>query len=151
MNSIIFTQSGFDDLKKEEETLKVQRKEAVLDLKKARDMGDLSENGYYRAAKFKLSSIDRRIRMVHALLKNTKVATIEAKDSVDIGCQVTINDGKEVKTYLMVGGYESNPQEGKLSIISPIGRALQGKKKHDIIHIESPSGKKTFTIENLQY
>src|SRR5688572_905632 len=119
MNSIIFTQAGFDDLKKEQELLKQQRKEAVIDLKKARDMGDLSENGYYKAARFKLTSIDRRIRMVDMLLKNTTVPQIVTKETVDIGCYVTIDDGDQTKTYYMVGGYESNPLEGKLSILSP--------------------------------
>jgi transcription elongation factor GreA len=151
MNTVIFTQQGFEDLKKEKELLQLSRKEAVLDLKKARDMGDLSENGYYKAAKFKLSSIDRRIRMVHMLLRSTKVAEVVAKDTVDIGCMVTVDDGKEKKTYKMVGGYESNPLEGRLSIISPIGKALQGRKKHEVIQIEAPNGKRTYTIVDLRY
>lgn len=151
MNSIIFTQTGVDDLKKEQELLKIQRKEAVLDLKKARDMGDLSENGYYKAARFKLTSIDRRIRMVKMLLDNANIRQIITKDSVDIGCTVTIDDGTSKKAYYMVGGYESDPNLGKLSVISPIGRALVGKKKGDVIHIEAPNGKKMFTIMDLSY
>lgn len=151
MNSIVFTQSGVDDLKKEQELLRLQRKEAVADLKKARDMGDLSENGYYKAAKFKLISIDRRIRMVTHLLKNATVPTVIAKTTVDIGCTVMLDDGKEKKEYLLVGGYESNPGEGKLSIVSPIGRGLVGKKAGDTIQVETPNGKHTYTIVDFAY
>lgn len=151
MNTISFTQKGFDDLKKEKDTLAAVRKEAVIDLKKARDMGDLSENGYYKATRFKLTSIDRQIRMVTMLLRNAHVPLVVKKDTVDIGCLVTIDDGKEKKQYHLVGGYESNPQTGKLSVISPIGRALVGKRAGDVIHIEAPKGKKSFTIVNFRY
>jgi len=145
-NTISFTQKGFEDLQKEKETLAIQRKAAVIDLKKARDMGDLSENGYYKAARFKLTGIDRQIRMVTMLLRNAHVPVVVKKDTIDIGCKVTIDDGKEQKEYLLVGGYESNPQEGKLSVVSPIGKALLGKKGGDTIHITSPQGNRSFTV-----
>ncbi|MBP9719387.1 MAG: GreA/GreB family elongation factor [Candidatus Levybacteria bacterium] len=151
MNNIIFTQTGVDDLKKEQGLLKVQRKEAVLDLKKARDMGDLSENGYYKAAKFKLISIDRRIRLVDHLLKSAIIPAVVKKETIDIGCTVTLDDGEKKTNYLLVGGYESDPKLGKLSVISPIGRAIVGKKRKDVIEIESPSGKRIFTIVDFVY
>jgi transcription elongation factor GreA len=151
MNTIQFTQTGVDELKKEQEALTKERREAVADLKKAREMGDLSENGYYKAAKFRLGAIDRRIRMVTHLLKSAHIPAVVSKDTIDIGCRVIINDGEETKQYLMVGGYESNPLEGKLSVISPIGRMLVGKKAKDIIHVETPNGRKTITILTLAY
>lgn len=151
MNTISFTKDGFETMKKEKEDLIYSRKAAVLDLKKARDMGDLSENGYYRAAKFKLNDIDRRTRMLTGILKHADVRSVVKKDTIDIGCSVTIDDGKEKKSYLLVGGYESNPQEGKLSVISPIGKALVGKKAGDTIHIESPQGNKSFTVIDFNY
>ena len=151
MNNIIFTQTGVDNLKKEQEALKIERKAAVLDLKKARDMGDLSENGYYKAAKFKLIAIDRRIRMVDHLLKSAIIPAVVVKNTIDIGCTVTIHDGKDAKKYLLVGGYESNPSEGKLSVISPIGRSLIGKKGGDSITISSPAGEKIFKIIEFSY
>jgi len=151
MNSISFTQKGFEDLKKEKETLALQRKDAVIDLRKAREMGDLSENGYYKAARFKLTSIDRQIRMVTMLLREASVPLVVKKDTIDIGCQVTIDDGKERKEYYLVGGYESNPGEGKLSVISPIGKALVGKKSGDTIHIVSPQGNRTLTVVEFTY
>ena len=152
MNTIQFTKSGFDELKKELEILRSQWKEAVGELKKAREMGDLSENGYYKAAKFKLGSLDRRIRMANMLLQSAHVTTVTVKESIDIGCTVTIDDGREKKTYKMVGGYESNPSEGKLSIISPIGKALQGRKKGETVIVKTPSGTaQTFQIIDLAY
>jgi transcription elongation factor GreA len=151
MNTIKFTQSGVDDLKKEQEALTKERREAVADLKKAREMGDLSENGYYKAAKFRLSAIDRRIRLVTHLLKNAHIPSVVPKDTVDIGCKVTITHEDVTKEYLMVGGYESNPQEGKLSVISPIGRTLIGKKAGDTITVETPNGRKTIHIKTCSY
>jgi transcription elongation factor GreA len=151
MNTVSFTKSGFETLQKELEGLKLSRKDAVADLKKAREMGDLSENGYYKAAKFKLNDIDRRIRFVTHLLKNASVPTVVVKDTVDIGCTVLLHDGAETKTYLLVGGYESNPQEGKLSVVSPVGRAMKGRKKGETFLFESPTGKKQFTIVDLSY
>lgn len=151
MNTIVFTQTGVDALKKEQEELKKQRKDAVADLKKAREMGDLSENGYYKAAKFKLGAIDRRIRMVTHLLRSARVPHIIAKDTIDIGAIVTLDDGKEKKQYVLVGGYESNPAEGKLSIISPMGKALIGRKSNDVVYLTTPTGEKKVTITSFSY
>lgn len=152
MNNIVsFTKEGFDTLKQELDTVRLSRKDAVADLKKAREMGDLSENGYYKAAKFKLGDIDRRIRFLTHLLKTATVPQVVIKDTVDIGCSVRVTDGKETKVYAIVGGYESNPLEGKLSIISPIGRAMKGRKKGETFVFESPTGKKQFTIVDLNY
>ncbi len=151
MSAPIFTTSGFGDLKKEKETLAVDRKAAVIDLKKARDMGDLSENGYYKAARFKLNDIDRRIRLVTHLLKTGIVQEKVVKETVDIGCVVTVVcDGVE-KSYEMVGGFESNPLKGLLSIISPLGKMLMGKKKGEKIVIQTPQGEKNYVIVDFSY
>ena len=151
MKQIRFTKEGHDTLQKEQQDLRTERKTAVEDLRKAREMVDLSENGYYKAARFKLNDIDRRIRMVTHLLKTATVPHIVVNDTVGIGCTVTIDDGKQEKKYLMVGCYESDPSLGKLSIVSPIGKSLQGKRKGERFNIESPSGKKEFTITSLHY
>jgi transcription elongation factor GreA len=146
------TKEKFEELTKKLEELKtVKRKEVAESLEYAKSLGDLSENGYYKAAKFRLGAIDRRIRMVTHLLKSAHIPAVVSKDTIDIGCRVIINDGEETKQYLMVGGYESNPLEGKLSVISPIGRMLVGKKAKDIIHVETPNGRKTITILTLAY
>lgn len=151
MKPPVFTQKGFDDMLKEQKELVIARKAAVIDLKKARDMGDLSENGYYKAARFKLNDIDRRIRFLTHLVKEASVQQIVTKETVDIGCKVEISDGAVTKSYILLGGFESNPKEGKLSIISPIGKAMLGKKKGERFVFESPTGKKEYTILSLSY
>ncbi len=143
---ILFTEEGYEKLVTEQEELKNTRKAAVEDLAKARAMGDLSENGYYKSARAKLSSVDHRIREVKRLLQYGAVKETPDDGSVDIGSTVTLQTGKTEKTFSIVGGYESNPSEGKLSHISPLGKSLIGKKKGEIVTINTPSGSTSYTI-----
>lgn len=150
MKVILFTQEGYDNLKTEQQQLTEKRKETVEHLKKAREMGDLSENGYYKAAKFELGQIDRRIRKVTELIRYGKVAQTNQKDIVAVGSIVTITDGNETRKWAIVGGYESNPAENKLSNVSPIGKALLGKKVGGVVIINTPGGKSTYTITEIE-
>lgn len=140
MKQYHFTKEGFENLKKEQVDLKEARKHAVFDLKKAREMGDLSENGYYKAAKMKLGQIDHRLFRIAVFLRYGKV--IEKKDSstVQLGSTVTLFDGKETVTYQIVGSEEADPGKGRVSNISPLGKALIGRKRGD-----------TFAVNNTSY
>ncbi|MCL4415821.1 MAG: GreA/GreB family elongation factor [Actinobacteria bacterium] len=149
MSRIIFTKKGFDEVKKKHKELIDSRPFAVADLKKARDMGDLSENGYYRAAKFKLIDIDRNIRRLEYLVKNGTVADKPKKGIVSIGSRVIVKIKDVDRQYEIVGNYEANPSEGKISYISPIGKGLVGKRDGDSIEILAPSGKTRQTIRVL--
>ncbi len=141
MKNIRFTKEGFENLKKEFAQLKEERPAAVADLKKARDMGDLSENGYYKAARQKLSSIDYRMRTI----------TYELKEATFIEERTVVldNDGQTV-TYKIVGDLEANPKEGKISNKSPIGAALEGKKTGDVIQVITPSHTTTYRIVEIK-
>lgn len=147
---IFFTQEGYDKLAKEQEELKITRKIAVEDLAKARAMGDLSENGYYKSARAKLSSIDRRIREVKYLLQYGKVKETMFNGTVDIGTTVIVKTGDKEKTFSLVGGYESNPSEGKVSYVSPLGKALMGKRQGETLNIQTPSGTISYTILSVK-
>lgn len=144
-----FTKQGYEEHKQEYEQLVASRPAAVADLKKARDLGDLSENGYYKSARAKLSSIDHRIRQLKYILATAEVVERKKKGIVEIGSTVTITDGKAQKTFTLVGGYEANPSAGKLSHLSPIGKALLGKKLHDFVEITTPSQKIAYTITKI--
>lgn len=149
MDKIIFTKIGFEELKKKTEDLIKERPVAVLDLKKAREMGDLSENGYYKAAKFKLIDIDRAIRKNNYLIKHANVITPVKNDKVGIGSKITVEtEGKE-KKYEIVGKYEANPSESKISYLSPVGKALLGKKAGESVRIKLQDKIVVYKIVNI--
>lgn len=146
MKQIIFTEEGYKALQKEQEELLASRPIAVLDLKKAREMGDLSENGYYKGARAKLSSIDHRLRQIAHMLRFGKVMGVARTDIVQIGSTVVIHDGEIEKTYVLVGEYEADPLAGKISHKSPIGGLLLGKTIGETILVTTPKGQKSYKI-----
>lgn len=147
---IIFTKEGLEKMEKEYEDLLKERPHAVEELAKARAMGDLSENGYYKASRMKLSSVDHRLSQLRHIIQHAMVKTAQFSDFVDVGVTVTISDGTSDRTYQLVGGYESNPSEGKISIHSPLGRSLTGKKLGETAIFESPRGKKEYLIKEIK-
>jgi transcription elongation factor GreA len=144
--SIPFTREGYQKVVGEKAKLLSERPDAVENLRKAREMGDLSENGYYKAARARLSFLDAQLRRVERLVRFGKIVESNKSGRVDIGSQVVISDGKKQYKYTVVGGYESNPSAQTISHISPIGKALLGKKEQDVVDVIVPSGKLKFTI-----
>jgi transcription elongation factor GreA len=147
---IRFTKEGFEKLKQEREELLKQRPDAVEHLKRAREMGDLSENGYYKASRQKLNQIDGRLRMVDHAIKYADIIEASAENVVEIGRTVTLHDGTIERIYEIVGDWEADPSAGKLSLLSPIGRAIANKKVGDEVVFEIPAGKKMLKIINLK-
>jgi transcription elongation factor GreA len=134
MKQIKFTKQGLESVLKEKSKLQEIRKEAVQLLKTAREMGDLSENSAYRAAKHKLSSIDYRLRYLEMLMMRGVVA--EKKEGVvDIGSIVYLNNGHEEIIFSIVGGHESDILNKKISLYSPLGKALVGKKQDESVEV----------------
>lgn len=113
-------------------------------------MGDLSENGYYKASRQQLSFLDSRIRRADRLIKLAKIVEPAKTGYVDIGSTVTISDGKAEYTYEIVGGYESDPSKHTISHLSPIGRALIGKKISDVAEVHAPGGIKKYTVRSVR-
>jgi len=146
---IPFTQAGYDKIMAEKAALEAERPEAVDHLKKAREMGDLSENGYYKASRQRLNFIDARLRRVSRLIKLAKIVSSTGDGTVQIGSVVKLKDATREYEYTVVGGYESDPSQNTISHISPFGRALMGKKNHDSVEVVAPSGTKTYTITDI--
>lgn len=146
MNSILFTKEKYESIKKEYRELLIQRKEAVFHLAKAREMGDLSENGYYRASKAKLSSIDHLLRKFSDFIKYGTIINFVNKGTVEIGCKVTIKNNKKLQKYQIVGKEEADPKLSNISNESPLGKLLLGKKVGENIKLQSPSGKINYEI-----
>lgn len=146
---VIFTQKGYQDLLEEKKKLVADRPDAVENLRKGREMGDLSENGYYKAARARLSFLDARIRRIERLIKLAKIVKPIGNNSVQVGSTVTLLFGTKEVEFTIVGGYESDPLKKTISHISPIGKALMGKMIGDTIQVSVPKGQVTYTIKNI--
>ncbi len=150
IKKILLTSEGLKEKEDEKTELKAQRVEAVKELVIARNMGDLSENGAYKAARFRLSGIDRRLRYIEGVLRRVTVIEKRTDGRVGIGSKVQINDGKTELNLIIVDGHESDFMRGKISLYSPIGRALMGRRKGETIEVTTISGKITYTITEIQ-
>ncbi len=150
MKQVYFTEQGLVELKKRFDTLKTERVHAVGELKKAREMGDLSENGYYKASKMKLVSVDRELRDIQYKLKYVSVIQKEHSDQISLGSKVKLSLGEKEVTYDIVGEYEANPRNGRISNVSPLGRALLRKKEGEVINFKTPNGETTYTILKIE-
>lgn len=142
---IILTPEGFEKLQKELEYLKVTgRKDIAEKIKIARGFGDLSENAEYDAAKDAQAAMEKRIGELEEMIKNAQVVDVNAvgTDTVSVLSKVTVYDVdmEEEETYTIVGTTEADPDANKISDESPIGTALLGKKKGDVVTVETPGG-----------
>lgn len=147
---ILFTQEGLVKVKADFEKYSQKRKIDVVNLRTAREMGDLSENGAYKAARFELSDTDRQLRRLKYLLRFGEVQKKTAGNVIDFGTKVTLNDGKKHLEFTLVGGYESDPEQKKFSIHSPVGKAVLGKRVGDKIKVATPSGTHSYTIVRIE-
>ncbi len=146
------TKEGLDELKKEyEELVKVKRPEVIARLSAARDMGDLSENAEYTAAREELSFLDGRLDELEDLLK--QVALIKENKGgngknglIDLGSTVTLKVRGKEEVFTVVGEWEADPTEKKISHESPLGKALLGKKIGEQVEVEAPAGKVLYTV-----
>lgn len=146
---IKFTKKGLEDLKKELEDIKAARPAAVMELKRAREMGDLSENGLYTAAKGRLRSMDSRIDRIDTMIKLAEVYE-SPKDHVGVGSKIVVEqNGKQIE-YSIVGDFEADPINHKISSKSPIGMALIGKKVNETAEIQTPKGTTILKVLKLK-
>jgi len=147
------TAEGARRLKEELEQLKTDaREDLARRLRIAIEQGDLSENADYTAAKEEQGFLEGRILELEATLKNAQIIDdIKVnKNVVGIGSHVTVKeDGYPDETYFMVGPKEADPANGRISHKSPIGEALLGHKKGDLITIETPDGSIQMTIVKI--
>jgi transcription elongation factor GreA len=151
--NIYLTAEGLEDLKKEHHTLsKVRRPEVVNRVSSARELGDLSENAEYQAARDELAFIDGRLEELEDLLKKVQVIKDHTGtvSNVELGSTVTLDHKGKNEDYMVVGEWEADPIEKKISHASPLGKALLGKKIGDSVEVEAPAGKIIYTIVSLK-
>ena len=147
---IFFTKEKYRQIKKDYQDLLASRKKAVFHLAKAREMGDLSENGYYKASKSKLSSIDYDLRRLSGFIKDGSIINFVNNGFIEIGCKVTIENKNKPQKYYIVGKEEADPRMGRISNESPLGKLLLGKKLGENIELQTPSGKINYKILKIE-
>ncbi len=150
---IYLTPKGFEDLKEEYKDLNDKRRPEVVErLSAAREMGDLSENAEYTAAREELAFIDGRLEELEGLLKSVEIISdtkAHSSQAVDLGSKVLVKtSGKEV-LFTVVGEWEADPAEKKISHESPLGKALLGKTVGSEIEVDAPAGKMVYTVVSI--
>jgi len=151
LEQIPITKQGYAALKKELEKLKtIDRPDNIKAIEVARAHGDLSENAEYHAAKEKQSFLEGRIGEIGYKLGNAKVIDPDTvgKDAVRFACRVLVEniDSEEESEYMIVGPDEADIKLGKISVSSPLGSALIGKKPGDEAIVQAPGGKRIYEI-----
>ena len=156
MDKIPITNIGFEKLEEELKILKsIERPNVIRSIAEAREHGDLSENAEYHAAKEKQSFIEGRIADLENKISRADVIITKKLKSnkVIFGATVTLGEvGKKKQlVYQIVGTEEADVESGKISISSPLARALLGKKVDDSVEVYSPGGSKEYEVENIEF
>lgn len=157
MDKYPITPAGLTTLEKELGDLKtVQRPNVIAAIAEARAHGDLSENAEYHAAREQQSFIEGRIQELEAVISKAQVidpVQFKGQNVVKFGAQVTIVDEEtdEESIYQIVGDYESDTDSGKISMSSPIARALIGKAVGDTVNVRTPKGIRDYEVLAVSY
>jgi transcription elongation factor GreA len=157
MSKVPITLRGAEMLREELKRLKtVDRPNVVAAIAEARSHGDLSENAEYDAAKERQGFIEGRIAEVEGKLGNAQIidpAALDADGRVVFGATVEMEDieGGQTVTYQIVGDDEADLKHGKISLNSPVARALIGKYAGDVAEVQTPGGKREYEILDVKY
>lgn len=155
MKPMYLTQEQFDRLNEELRLLKtVERKKAIKDIATAREHGDLRENAEYSAAKEKQSLVEGKIARLEETLSRARVMTdaMMANEAVHVGSRVKLFDARfnEEIEYEIIPSAEFNPSDFVISIDSPVGKALVGKKVDDVVEVKVPAGTLQYKVIAIQ-
>ena len=156
MNKIPMTADGYENLQSElKKLLNEDRPNIIEAIAEARSHGDLSENAEYQYAKEQQSLIEGKIVDLESAISRAEIIDVKSLvgDDIKFGATVQIedDDSGEVVTYQIVGEYESDIKNNKLSVSSPLARGLINKSVEDVVEINSPKGQKSYTIKSVKY
>ena len=156
MNKIPMTASGYENLQIElKKLLNEDRPNIIAAIAEARSHGDLSENAEYQYAKEQQSLIEGKIADLESAISRVEIIDVKsiAGDEIKFGATVEIEDSDsgELSKYQIVGEYESDIKNNKLSVSSPLARGLINKSVDDVVEINSPKGTKSYTIISVKY
>ncbi len=153
-HKIPMTKEGYEKLKLElGRIIKVERPKNIKDIEEARAHGDLSENAEYHAAKERQGHLDAKKRELEHKLANAQIIDISklSNEKVVFGATVTLadTDSGDIKKYTLVGQEEADIKKGKISVQSPVGRALIGHKAGDVVAIKTPTKTVEYEIQEI--
>ena len=156
MNKIPMTASGYENIQNElKKLLNEDRPNIIAAIAEARSHGDLSENAEYQYAKEQQSLIEGKIADLESAISRVEVIDVKsiASDEIKFGATIEIedDDNGEMSLYQIVGDYESDIKNKKLSVSSPLARGLINKTVDDVVEINSPTGQKSYTIKSVKY
>ena len=156
MNKIPMTAKGYENLQVElKKLLNEDRPNIISAIAEARSHGDLSENAEYQYAKEQQSLIEGKIADLESAISRVEIIDVKsiAGDEIKFGATVEIedDDSGKISTYQIVGEYESDITNKKLSVSSPLARGLINKSLGDIVEINSPKGQKSYSIKSVKY
>ena len=156
MNKIPMTANGYENLQIElKKLLNEDRPNIIEAIAEARSHGDLSENAEYQYAKEQQSLIEGKIVDLESAISRAEVIDVKSLEGYDIKFGATVkiedDDSGEIVTYQIVGEYESDIKNNKLSVSSPLARGLINKLVDDVVEINSPKGQKSYTIKSVKY
>ena len=147
---VLLTPEGLERLKHELENVRGRRKEAGERLRDAFQPGDIEDNPEYEQAKEEVGMLDSRIYELEEMIGRAQIIHEHHGSIAEPGSTIQIEDDDGlVETYHLVGAVESDPSSGRISIESPVGRALVGKRKGDKVTVSVPSGTLTFTVKSV--
>jgi transcription elongation factor GreA len=155
LKEVILTAEGYKKLHQEIDRLRGEKRREVAErIRVAREFGDISENAEYDDAKNEQAMLEHKIAQLEDRLLTARVITKKeiSKDAVSIGSRVRLRDLQAGKTfeYHIVGSAEANPAENKLSNESPVGKAILGHKKGDVVEVTAPRGALKFKIMEVK-
>ena len=156
MNKIPMTASGYENLQSElKKLLNEDRPNIISAIAEARSHGDLSENAEYQYAKEQQSLIEGKIADLESAISRVEVIDVKSieGDEIKFGATIEIEDevSGEISIYQIVGEYESDIKNKKLSVSSPLAKGLINKSVDDVVEINSPKGQKTYIIKSVKY
>lgn len=152
MKDLLLTKEGFEKLQKELDELKMVRRPAVITrIQAAKELGDLSENAEYDDARNEQSFVEGRIQELEGMVKRAKIVSKGNSGFVGMGSKVTVTtkQGKPV-VFEIVGATESDPAQGKISNVSPIGKALMNHIVGDSVTVTTPGGDVLYKITKIE-
>ena len=154
MSETYLTKAGLKKMHEELKVMQKQRRELVEEVDRARALGDLRENGEYHAAREQLQHVTTRLIELESKLTNVRIIDgLEvASGEARVGTKVTLQDvqAKETFAYVLIGPEESDPANGKLSIASPLGKSLLGKKKGEQFTLTLPNAVVLYRVVNIE-